>query len=149
MDPFNPYQPPEALGSAVSLPLPNERASSRRALAISIFATTILGSLSLVYFAEFIKQFNPPVGIVLIVATFVVSIASAVLTRDTVFAPLCCLGGMMSGVTLAAMIHGWRYVTLEVTIPLTLVASIPALAIAFVRSRRLAKKLQAHQNAGA
>lgn len=143
----NPYQPPGALGNAVSLQLPVEGPSSRRAVATFILAATVLGSLTFVYFAESINQFTPPIGIVLIVSTAVSSIASAIITRDALLAPLCCLGGMMSGVTLAAMMKGWPYVSLEITIPLSIGASLPALVVAWLLKRRHAKRMRMLDNA--
>ncbi|MEO1523860.1 MAG: hypothetical protein AAFX06_00410 [Planctomycetota bacterium] len=143
MDVSNPYLPPATSPQdATPLPLPGDAQLRRRALAISISTATILGGMILVYFAESSNGFSPPVGIWLIVSTGVISVLTAVFTRDVIFSPLCCLGGMMASVTLAAIMKSWSYVSLEVTVPLTLLVTVPSFVIAYLLSRRMSKRLR-------
>ena len=107
-----------------------------------IFAVTIASALAFIYSVETANQSNPPPGIVLIAAAGIVSVFTAIITRDILFAPLCCFGGVMSGVILAAIMKDWRYVALEITVPIAFVVSIPAFLIALVLSRRKALSLR-------
>lgn len=101
-----------------------------------VFSGTVAGSLAFIYYALTTDLLTPAPGIVLIVATGMVSVATAIITRDRLFAPLCCFGGMMSGITLAAAMKDWEYVTLELTLPMTIVVSLPAWLIAWRLDRR-------------
>ena len=75
----------------------------------------------------------------LLLATGTISLVTAFITRDVIFAPLCCFGGMMFGIVQAAMMEGWGYAAPELTIPVSLVGSLPALALALVlRSKEIA-----------
>ena len=131
----NPYQPPVCSRDAVPTRLPREWNAPQRGFAMMAFGLTISTSSGFIYYAESAASMRLPPGMVLIVATSIVSILTAITTRDIFFSPLCCFGGMMSGVLLAALMNDWEYVSLPVTIPISLVASIPAFVIAMIRSK--------------
>lgn len=132
----NPYQPPLTLQDAAPLRMLAEHQSRRRLLASVFLAATIIGALVFVFATEMKWYDSPPAGIMLIVATTIVSIITALVTRDAMLSPLCCLAGMMAGVALAATMNDWKYVSLEITVPMTFAASLPSFAVAKWLSRR-------------
>lgn len=142
MESANPYQPPDLAGATAPIVLPVERRNPKRSLAMILCGLTTALSLLFIYVSETSRPFPmPPPGIVLIIGTAMMSVVTALLTGDMFFSPLCCVGGMMSGVILAGLMKDWSYVSLEVTIPLSLAASAPALIIAWLRCRFETRKL--------
>lgn len=71
----------------------------------------------------------------LLIVTFILSIVSAIVAKDVVFSPLCCLAATIIGLALVATFRSVLYVQFHFGVPLALAFSSPSLIVVLIRRR--------------
>ncbi|MFO1065413.1 MAG: hypothetical protein U0892_16225 [Pirellulales bacterium] len=148
----NPYSPP----TVVEIPVrktQREFWQVRREWAVACMVLSTVLSLSYTFIDEAVLKTAIGAWPTLFV-TCGLSVLSALVTRDWIFAPLTCFFAVMAGDVLAGVLRGWAYAQVGLCLGLSSSFSAPALIIAvamrctaiYVRKKRRA--LDARELAG-
>lgn len=134
MDYDNPYAiqeiiPTEPIAVDGSLP------EVKRLTAFVLAFVSVAGSMLYVYVTvSGLGNANPwP----MVIGATIISLISAVWTRDRLIAPLTCIAAIMSGASVAGSIRGWGYADMPRSLGIGAGCSVPAILLAvFVYWRR-------------